>query len=142
MDTRGAADTTAYLLLKTSTALKQHIRRVTEEECATKAIPYNLLTILAHGKCTLMTIANKIGCSKQEASRLIKRALEYQWVNVSPSVNDKREKDVSLSHSGLALLDEGGSLYLAIESKIEKKLGAQKLAEFKQLLAEVSACID
>lgn len=138
MSTR-AADTAPYLLLKLSLALKQRIR---QEECETKAIPFNLLTILAHGKCTLMTIADKIGCSKQEASRLIKRALEYQWVNVSPSASDKREKDVSLSDSGLALLDQGEAMYLAIEQRIEQKLGAQKLAEFKKLLAEVSACIE
>jgi DNA-binding MarR family transcriptional regulator len=48
------------------------------------------------GPCTLTQIAKTLECSKQEASRLLKRADENGWVEVENSEQDRREKQVSL----------------------------------------------
>jgi len=138
MTTPTVTQTTPYLLLKSARLLKGHLRqRIDDNSRGNPSLPYNLLAILSEGKCSVMELAGKLDCSKQEASRLIKQAQANNWVEVTPSSTDKRAKDIKLSSEGWQLLSQGSDLYLSMDETIARYLGAEDAEQLKQLLSRI-----
>lgn len=128
--------TTPYLLLKTARLLKVALK--TESIASSiRSVPFHLLALLNDKPASVLEIAEKLSCSKQEASRLIKAAEANSLISISPSETDKRVKNISLSKEGRNYLKGGAGLYEKTDEEIKKILGIEEYSRFKNCLEKI-----
>lgn len=128
--------TAPYLLLKAG----RHLKTSLKNEIGTpnmRAVPFHLLALLNDKPSTVLEIAEKLSCSKQEASRLIQAAESNALIKITPSETDKRVKNITLSKEGRNLLKGGASLYAKADDEIKKLLGHEDYSKFKDALRKI-----
>ena len=134
-------ETNTLLMLKATCDVKRIGEDLSLKRCNIKSLPFAFFSVLAKDPCSLSKIAKKLECSKQEASRILKRAQQYDWVIVQTCEEDRREKIVSLSATGRSLLNIGIEVHQNIESKLESCLGKDQYNQLNQLLKKAIGCI-
>jgi DNA-binding MarR family transcriptional regulator len=133
--------TAPYLLIKAGRLLKATLK--SESNIPSRnSIPFHLLALLTDKPSTVLEIAEKLSCSKQEASRLIKAAESNSLISIVPSETDKRVKNVSLAKGGRELLKGGADLYATTDEHIRKLLGDKEYKSFKQSLEKICCYFD
>ncbi|WP_332606112.1 MarR family winged helix-turn-helix transcriptional regulator [Acinetobacter sp. ESBL14] len=137
----GLPPSATLLMLKATCDVKRIGEKISLQRCKIKSLPFAFFASLMSGPCTLTKIAKTLECSKQEASRLLKRADENGWVNVESSEEDRREKQVSLSETGMSLLGIGVEVHQTIEQKLEECLGQEQYEMLNKLLGQAVDCL-
>ena len=123
-----ALDSLIYLLINTGRQAKKVLKQDLERQAQNQQIPVELLSQLDIKGNTLIQLAARLRCSKQEASRLVQQAQNNGWVTLEPDLEDKRAKRVLFSKAGQDLLAQGYHQYQALENSV--------LAEAKGINAE------
>lgn len=137
----GLPPSSTLLMLKATCDVKRIGEKISLQRCKIKSLPFAFFASLIVGPCTLSKIAKTLECSKQEASRLLKRADENGWVKVESSEQDRREKQVSLSETGMSLLGIGIEVHQTIEQKLEESLGHDEYQMLNRLLGQAVECL-
>ena len=137
----GLPPSATLLMLKATCDVKRIGEKISLQRCKVKSLPFAFVASLMSGPCTLTQIAKTLECSKQEASRLLKRADENGWVEVENSEQDRREKQVSLSDTGRSLLGIGVEVHQTIEQKLEECLGHDEYQILNRLLGQAVECL-
>jgi DNA-binding MarR family transcriptional regulator len=133
--------TAPYLLLKASRLLKASLKSGSNTQNI-RSVPFHLLAILNDKPATVLEIAEKLSCSKQEASRLIKATEENSLIVITPSDMDKRVKNISLSRNGKNLLKGGSGLYSKTDDEIKRLLGNDDYLKFKASLKKICEALE
>ncbi len=113
-----------YLLLNNARHAKQHIRQhinTAQSMSGVKSserVPVSLLSQIDFKGNRLSELKQKLGCSKQEATRQVQQAEQGGWIVVESDANDKRAKRVMLSAKGKQSLSQGFDVYADLESQL------------------------
>lgn len=126
-------------LISTAKAVKLKLRSAIDTDAT--SIPFELMGHIGKDGKTLKELAELMHCSKQEASRQVKRAEANNWVCLTENPEDGRSKKVTYSDYGKSMLLEGVNLHSNIEKEIRKKMGDKKVNQLISLLDEVENCL-
>ncbi len=132
-----------YLLLNNARHAKQHIRQHIEGvhgmagERNSENVPVSLLSQIDFKGNRLSELKQKMGCSKQEATRLVQQAEQGGWIEVKPDAKDKRAKRVMLSVKGKKSLSRGFDVYADLESQLLTDFSKKEKKQLLDLLQKL-----
>ncbi|MDP5029824.1 MAG: MarR family transcriptional regulator [Paraglaciecola sp.] len=112
-----------------------HIKTaVNANELGLNGMHVRCLHIIANqSHCTANALVQLLGKDKAQIARLVKDMIEKGWLVKQASPSDKRSQILTLSGSGLALLQKISQLEKEIEASLLAGLSSQDVADFKRI---------
>lgn len=92
---------------------------------------------LPENKATINNISKKLGTSKQNTKQLVNSIEKKGYVRVSPNATDKRALNVSITESGLIVMDECGKIGVQFMADLFHAFSAEELVLLKGLLLKL-----
>ena len=127
-------------------ALRQaarHVTRLYDEALASVGIGVNQYAVLGRlerlGPKTMQDLAALLVMDRTTLSRLLRPLEARALLSIACGTRDRRQKIVSLSAEGSALVAAARPLWAEAQCRYETSVGAAAAATLRQSLAEVSA---
>ncbi len=92
---------------------------------------------LPENKATINNISKKLGTSKQNTKQLVNSIEKKGYVRVSPNATDKRALNVSVTESGLNVMNECGKIGVQFMADLFHEFSAEELVLLKGLLLKL-----
>src|SRR5262245_1592232 len=90
----------------------------------------------------IVTVADRLGVSKQAASQWIAELAELEVVELVPDPDDGRAKRVRFTARGLAAIHHGLGVLRQIEQELAARVGARRMAGLKATLAQLAPILE
>ncbi|CAA0116292.1 Uncharacterised protein [BD1-7 clade bacterium] len=121
-----------YQTLANARLLKRWIRIQLDANYANADnLPFELLSHIDPEGNTQQELGLRLRCSKQEVSRLVKKAASDGWVTMTADPADKRARRVSLTEQALKALEQGMQFYSGLEASLLDDLNPDELKQLK-----------
>ncbi|MCW9134279.1 MarR family transcriptional regulator [Bacillus paramycoides] len=92
---------------------------------------------LPENKATINNISKKLGTSKQNTKQLINSIEKKGYIKVSPSTTDKRALNVTITESGLDVMNECGKIGMHFMAHLFHEFSGEELVLLKRLLLKL-----
>lgn len=126
-------------------ALRQaarHVTRFYDEALAPSGLGLNQYSILSKlnrfGPEAIQDLARRLVMDRSTLGHLLRPLEAKGWIAVEASKTDGRQRVVSLTASGVALLKEAKPLWLKAQKRFELGFGAKKAASLRMTLKQVA----
>ena len=90
----------------------------------------------------ITTLADRAGMSRQAITYLVEELIERGYLERGPDPSDRRASLVELTERGEAAVASIRSSVRRLEREWEAQVGVQRFADFRAILAELTATLD
>lgn len=135
---RATAGSTGQLLLKAARLLDERaLQRLAELPGAPPVRPAHtrLFPHLDRVGIRATTLAERLGVTKQAVAPLLADLVSWGVVEQVPDPTDGRARLVRFSPEGLKAIAHGLSLLAGLEAEVEARVGPERMATFREVLA-------
>ena len=108
---------------------KKDIRHLTPAEI-------KLFNTLRGSKKSISDLSRVMGISRQAVHKTIHRLMEFGYIELTISPDNKRDRLVSITRKGLKVRERGAKIIREIERKLSKNIGRDNLELIRDLLEE------
>ncbi len=108
---------------------KKDIRHLTPAEI-------KLFNTLRGSKKSISDLSRVMGISRQAVHKTTHRLMEFGYIELTISPDNKRDRLVSITRKGLKVRERGAKIIREIEGKLSKNIGRDNLELIRLLLEE------
>ena len=108
---------------------KKGIRHLTPAEI-------KLFNTLRGSKKSISDLSRVMGISRQAVHKTTHRLMEFGYIELTISPDNKRDRLVSITRKGLKVRERGAKIIREIEGKLSKNIGRDNLELIRDLLEE------
>ena len=108
---------------------KKDIRHLTPAEI-------KLFNTLRGSKKSISDLSRVMGISRQVVHKTTHRLMEFGYIELTISPDNKRDRLVSITRKGLKVRERGAKILREIEGKLSKNIGRDNLELIRDLLEE------
>ena len=108
---------------------KKDIRHLTPAEI-------KLFNTLRGSKKSISDLSRVMGFSRQAVHKTTHRLMEFGYIELTISPDNKRDRLVSITRKGLKVRERGAKIIREIEGKLSKNIGRDNLELIRDLLEE------
>ncbi len=87
-------------------------------------------------------LANRLGISKQAASKLVQELEARGIVERRPDPTDRRSSLIVFTRAGLTIVEDTVAYFEKLEQALASVIGSERLCELKRSLSDVAGAID